>query len=301
MLTGVHFLLTYQCNFECDHCFLYCSPDADGVFTIGKVESALQQMKEMDSMKGAYFEGGEPFLYYPRMVESLRKAKQLGFSAGVVTNGYWAVSEQDAELWLKPLAGIGIDDLSVSDDTIHYPDGENNHAKRAVKIAKKLNIPCGSICIEEPKVIHDDKKWHGEPVVGGDVLFKGRSVDKMMDNLPRRTYSVFDECPHEDFKKPGRVHLDPFGNAQICQGISIGNIWQKPLKDIMADYDPKSHPVIGPILKGGPAELARKFNFDITPGFVDHCHLCFEIRRGLLDSFPDCLTPKQVYGVEKKD
>ena len=301
MLTGVHFLLTYQCTFECDHCFLYCSPDADGVFTIGKVESALQQMKEMDSMKGAYFEGGEPFLYYPLMVESLRQAKKLGFSAGVVTNGYWAVSEEDAELWLKPLAEIGIDDLSVSDDPIHYPDGEDNNAKRAVKIAEKLNIPCGSICIEEPKVIHDDKKWRGEPVVGGDVLFKGRSVDKMMDNLPRRTYSVFDECPHEDFEKPGRIHLDPFGNVQICQGISIGNIWRKPLKEIMADYDPKGHPVIGPILKGGPAELARKFNFDITPGFVDHCHLCFEIRRGLLDSFPDCLTPKQVYGVEKKD
>ncbi len=298
MLTGVHFLLTYQCTFECDHCFLYCSPDAAGVFTIGEVESALQQMKEMGSMKTAYFEGGEPFLYYPLMVESLRQAKKLGFSAGVVTNGYWAVSEEDAELWLKPLAEIGIDDLSVSDDPIHYPDGEDNNAKRAVKIAKKLNIPCGSICIEEPKVIHDDKKWRGEPVVGGDVLFKGRSVDKMMDNLPRRTYSVFDECPHEDFEKPGRIHLDPFGNVQICQGISIGNIWRKPLKEIMADYDPKGHPVIGPILKGGPAELARKFNFDITPGFVDHCHLCFEIRRGLLDSFPDCLAPKQVYGVE---
>lgn len=298
MLKSVHFLLTYQCNFECDHCFLYCAPDSDGVFTIGKVDSALRQMREMDSMKSACFEGGEPFLYYPLLVESLRRARQFGFSATVVTNGYWAVSEEDAELWLKPMAEIGIHDLSVSDDPIHYPEGQENHAKRAFEVAKKLNIPCGSICIEEPKVIRDEKKWRGEPVVGGDVLFKGRSVDKMLGNLPRRTYSVFDECPHEDLEKPGRVHLDPFGNIHLCQGIVIGNIWKKPLKEIMAEYDPESHPVIGPILKGGPAELARKFNFDITPGFVDHCHLCFEIRRGLLDSYPDCLTPKQVYGVE---
>lgn len=28
MLTGVHLLLTYTCNFACDHCFLYCGPEA---------------------------------------------------------------------------------------------------------------------------------------------------------------------------------------------------------------------------------------------------------------------------------
>ena len=30
MLTGIHFILTYTCNFECDHCFLYCSPKSKG-------------------------------------------------------------------------------------------------------------------------------------------------------------------------------------------------------------------------------------------------------------------------------
>ena len=33
MLTGIHFLLTYSCTSECDHCFLYCSPNAKGTFT----------------------------------------------------------------------------------------------------------------------------------------------------------------------------------------------------------------------------------------------------------------------------
>jgi hypothetical protein len=224
MLTGVHFLLTYKCTFECDHCFLYCGPNSEGTFTTDRVEELLGQMKEIDSVYATYFEGGEPFLYYPLMLESLRLSKSMGFKTGLVTNGYWAESERDAELWLKPIAEIGIDDLSVSDDPIHYPSGSENNAKRAVKAAGKLGIPCGSICIEEPKVIHDEKTWRGEPV----------------------------------------------------------------------------HPIIGPILKGGPAELARKYNFDITPGFVDHCHLCFLVRRGLVDRFPDTLTPKQVYGLDSE-
>ncbi|HBC47528.1 MAG TPA: hypothetical protein DCZ43_10810 [candidate division Zixibacteria bacterium] len=297
MLTGVHFLLTYKCVYECDHCFLYCSPSADGVFTISKVRAALDQMKEIKSIDTAYFEGGEPFMFYPLMVESLRMAKDMGFKVGIVTNGYWATSKEDALLWLEPLAKIGICDLSVSDDELHGDEGEVSPAKYAIEAAHALGFPCGSICIEAPKIIRDDKKWHGEPVVGGDVLFKGRAVDKLMEGLPRRDYSVFNECPHEELGSPERIHLDPFGNVHICQGISIGNINEYPLKKIFENYKPKTHPIIGPLLRGGPAELAREYKLDISDGFVDACHLCFEVRRNLLDRFPDCLTPKQIYGI----
>jgi MoaA/NifB/PqqE/SkfB family radical SAM enzyme len=296
MLTGVHFLLTYKCVYECDHCFLYCGPSAEGVFTISQVKAALAQMKEIKSIDTAYFEGGEPFMFYPLMVESLRLAKSMGYKVGIVTNGYWAISKEDALLWLEPLAKMGIIDLSVSDDKLHCDEGKVSPAKYAIEAARALSIPCDSICIEAPKVIRDDKKWQGEPVVGGDVLFKGRAVDKLIEGLPRRDYSVFNECPHEELAHPGRVHLDPFGNVHICQGISIGNINDTSLKKILNNYMPRSHPIIGPLLKGGPAELARKFDFDISAGFVDACHLCFGVRRKLLDRFPECLTPRQVYG-----
>jgi hypothetical protein len=296
MLTGVHFLLTYKCVYECDHCFLYCGPNAEGVFTLEQVRAALIQMKEIKSIKTAYFEGGEPFLYYPLLVESLRMSKNLGFEIGVVTNAYWATSKEDALIWLRPLAQIGVSDLSVSNDIFHAGEGENLSARYALEAARELGIPCDSICIEAPKVIRDDKKWLGEPVVGGDVLFKGRATDKLIEGLPRRDYSVFNECPHEELRNPGRVHLDPLGLVHICQGLVIGNINRNSLKQIMADYRPESHPLIGPLIRGGPAELARNFGFDTSAGFVDHCHLCYEVRRALLERFPDYLAPKQVYG-----
>jgi MoaA/NifB/PqqE/SkfB family radical SAM enzyme len=296
MLTGVHFLLTYKCTYECDHCFLYSGPSSEGVFTLDKIEKVLKQMKATKSVKTAYFEGGEPFLYYPLMLESLCLAKKMGFETGIVTNGYWATSPADAELWLRPLAEIGIDDLSISDDALHNGEEKESPAKNAIKAAGKLRLPFGSICIEAPKVVRGDKKWAGQPVVGGDVLFKGRAVDKLIKDLPRRDYATFDECPHEDLKDPGRVHVDPYGYAHVCQGLVIGNVFQKPLKKMMTDYRPESDPIIGALLRGGPAELARSFKFDASSGFVDHCHLCFEIRRSLLDRFPDTLAPRQVYG-----
>ncbi|SHI54525.1 hypothetical protein SAMN02745216_00118 [Desulfatibacillum alkenivorans DSM 16219] len=41
MLTGIHVLLPYMCNYECDHCFLYCSPRASGTFTLAKMKDLI--------------------------------------------------------------------------------------------------------------------------------------------------------------------------------------------------------------------------------------------------------------------
>ena len=95
---------------------------------------------------------------------------------------------------------------------------------------------------------------------------------------------------------PGRVHVDPFGNLHICQGISIGNVLERSLSEIMAEYDPDAHPVVGPLVAGGPAELVRRYDLPHNEGYADHCHLCYESRRVLRQRFPDMLTPDQMYG-----
>jgi hypothetical protein len=96
--------------------------------------------------------------------------------------------------------------------------------------------------------------------------------------------------------EPSRIHLDPFGNVFVCQGISIGNAWVEPLAKILADYAPESDPIVGPLLRGGPAELVRQHELDGIDSGVDHCEVCFTARRRLLDRFDACLRPRQVYG-----
>jgi MoaA/NifB/PqqE/SkfB family radical SAM enzyme len=62
MLTGIHVILTYACNFECDHCFLYRSPRSQGTFTIGQVTHVLDEAKKIGTVDWIFYEGGEPFL-----------------------------------------------------------------------------------------------------------------------------------------------------------------------------------------------------------------------------------------------
>ena len=39
-LTGIHILLTYKCDRQCDHCFVFGAPNARGTFT-SAMEKAL--------------------------------------------------------------------------------------------------------------------------------------------------------------------------------------------------------------------------------------------------------------------
>ena len=54
------------------------------------------------------------------------------------------------------------------------------------------------------------------------------------------------------------MHLDPYGNVQLCQGLSMGNAWQTPLALLAKNYDATTHPITGALLNGGPAQLVKK-------------------------------------------
>jgi MoaA/NifB/PqqE/SkfB family radical SAM enzyme len=313
-LTGLHILLTYSCNYECDHCFVWGSPWQTGAFTLNQLEDVFQQAQKIGSIRKIYFEGGEAFLYYPILVEAVGRARRLGFSVGIVTNGYWATGAEDAWIWLQPLAAAGLDNLEVSCDlfhgegengTLHSPD-EAPEVLVAKAAARDLFIDTGTISIEPPTGYRDPAASEpGRPVTGGGVMYRGRAAEKLVDGLPRQPLNSFTECPYENLVDPGRIHLDPFGNLHICQGIVIGNLFERPLEQIINDYEPSNHPIVGPLLEGGPAGLARQFDLEgqlsepplHKSGFVDACHLCYTARQELRTRYPAELGPDQMYGV----
>ena len=301
MLTGIHFLLTYTCIFECDHCFLYCGPEAMGTFTAKQIRQVLDEAEKIGTVEWIYFEGGEAFLYYPLLLEGVRLAKQRGFKVGIVSNCFWANDEHDAELWLKPLHDIGIDDLSLSDDAFHQGnvDEKDNTARKAYAAAKRMGLPVSSICIEKPEITiaAGDNPEKGQPVIGGGAMLRGRAVEKLTEGLPRAPYDQFTTCPHEELEHPGRVHVDPFGHVHICQGISMGNMWKTPLSILVKEYDAGRHPICGPLIKGGPAGLAETHQVKHDTTYIDACHFCSLLRKEMMGLFPDYLAPKQVYGL----
>ncbi len=300
-LTGLHLLMTYQCTFECDHCFVWGSPFQTGTMTLSQVRELLDQGEELGTIQSIAFEGGEAFMYYATLLESIRMVKARGWHPQIVTNAYWAISLEDATAALRPLVEAGLDSIYVSDDAYHGSVDKDSPPALAVQAARKLGLATNTIAIasaEESAPGTSIEK--GQPITGGAVMFRGRAAAELVPGLPRRPWQELITCPYEDLADPSRVHIDSLGYVHLCQGLTIGNIWTRALVDIMATYDPKTHPIVAPLLEGGPAALARAFEVPHEEAYVDECHLCYDVRDLLRHQQAQWLGPDQMYGVPEE-
>jgi len=294
-LSGLHLLLTYECNYECDHCFVWGGPSQTGTMTVETIEHILAQARALGTIEWIYFEGGEAFLYAETLGAGIRLAKESGFKVGIVSNAWWATTDTDAMEWLRPLAGL-VDDLSISSDAYHGSHEGVNYPEIARRVAQQLGIPVDFISVAAPEAVDVAPVAGQLPAGESAVVYRGRAADVLASRVEAKPWEQFDECPWEDLRQPERVHVDPFGNLHICQGISIGNLLKRPLAEIMGDYDADNHPIVGPLIAGGPAEIVRRYGLVHDEAYADHCHLCYRSRCALRQRFPDVLTPDQMYG-----
>lgn len=264
--------------------------------TIKDVREILRQGKSVRTVKSIYFEGGEPFLYYPVMLKGVQMAAQMGFKVGLLSNGYWGTNVEDAVEWLRPFKGI-VQGVSISTDLYHYSEKFSRQAKNAEAAAKKLGIPIGFLQIAQPDAMKVAKTVGQLPEGESAVMYRGRAVEKLTKDAIKKPWTEFIECPYENLRDPGRVHVDPMGNMHICQGISVGNMLKTPLSKICKNYDPDRDPIIGPLLKGGPVELVKQYKLPHKNEYADACHMCYEARLALREKFPKILTPNQMYGI----
>jgi hypothetical protein len=301
VLTGIHVLLSYMCNLECDHCFVYSSPTSGGTFTLAQLRGLMEEAARISSVEWIYFEGGEPFLFYPLMREGIRMARAKGFQVGLVTNAYYGTGEEDARIWLKPLVDLGVSLISISDDSFHFGGEGESPGQIVRKAAAALGIAENSISIDKPSAESclERDQARGEEITRGYAMFRGRAAEKLAPGMPTKPWRELDECLYEDLSSPKRVHVDSYGHVHICQGLSMGNMWKTPLSSMVRSYDAGVHPVCGPLRRGGPAQLALEYDIEPEDGYVDACHFCYLVRLALLKRFPEYLGPRQVYGLEE--
>ena len=184
----------------------------------------------------------------------------------------------------------------MSSDLYHYDVKLSQQAKFATRAAENLGIPVGVISVAQPEDIDAAAAVGQLPMGESAVMYHGRAAEKLAPRATKYPWEQFKECPYENLLDPGRIHVDPFGYLHICQGITIGNLFQVPLREICDNYDPDSHPITGPLLKGGPVALVSHYDLPHRDAYADACELCYESRIKLREQYPVELAPDQVYG-----
>lgn len=73
-----------------------------------------------------------------------------------------------------------------------------------------------------------------------------------------------------DIRAPRMVEIHPGGWVNLCAGLALGNAHQRPLDEILAEYDPDAHPLIGVLAREGPSgllKLAQRHGYSPARGY----------------------------------
>lgn len=315
-LDGIHFLVTYRCTYACDHCFVWGSPNAEATMTLAQLTSVIDQGAEL-GLAEVYFEGGEPTLAYPVVLAAAKHARELDLDVGIVSNCFWATSLEDARLWLAPFAELGVADLSLSSYAYFVENADEEHLRDAVLAARELGIPTSVLEVGAPADIGVPGACSGNVAA---VMHKGRAAVALAPARASRPPATLTTCPHENLADPGRAHVGPDGELQICQGVSGGNVFagadgppssdvlttprRDGLRAVLDAYDPEARPVVRELLAGGPWALARAAgHVPQRSYYADECHLCYEVRVALRSAgrHLEVVAPGQCYGENEAD
>jgi hypothetical protein len=270
-------------------------------------------------LEGILLFGGEPFLCYDLLRESVPLAASLAQQLYVFTNGYWATDEDIARRRLAGLQAAGLDYILFSVDAFHQDRIPLERIAIGIDAAQELGY----------STVEIDNRYLGAPeldnafnrrtranmtrlaelcnlsevtVHQGPARMVGRAVDEL-SHLAASQSPALDACPLPgylggDLRAVTGVEIHPGGWVNLCAGLALGNTHERPLDRILADYDPDAHPIIRALAHGGPAQLlrlAQQNGYEPADEYVDGCHLCYEARRFLRPAYPDHLAPAHPY------
>jgi MoaA/NifB/PqqE/SkfB family radical SAM enzyme len=262
--------------------------------------------------------GGEPFIHYDLLRESIALAAPLA-PVLVFTNGYWATDPDTARQRLAELQAVGLDYILFSVDALHQEHTPLERVAIGIDAARELGYSTIEIDNRYVGASDADNSFNQYTqeimvrlaevcdlsdvnVTQGPSQMVGRAADELSSYLATQP-TLPAECPLPDYLggdlcAPTGVEIHPGGWVNLCAGLALGNVQQRPLDEILADYDPDAHPIIHVLAQEGPIgllRLAQCHGYSPAGGYVDGCHLCYLVRCFLRSYYPDCLAPARVY------
>ncbi len=139
--TDVGLAVTEQCPVGCRHCLSSSStmqvPDMPAPETH---LNWIAKVSRVDRCTAITITGGEPFLYFQRLLQVVDGCRTRGLSANVFTSAYWATSDEIAADKLKQLAHAGLTGITVSADEYHQERVPQANVARVLNAARECGL-----------------------------------------------------------------------------------------------------------------------------------------------------------------
>jgi organic radical activating enzyme len=114
------FVATNKCTAACQNCCFQCRPQNKDRLTLRKMKEYVDQAVEAyDTIEILIITGGECFTLGQDLERIIKYASDKGLLTRVVTNGYWAKSQEKATVRLKSLVESGLCEINFSTGDEH--------------------------------------------------------------------------------------------------------------------------------------------------------------------------------------
>lgn len=135
-------VLTAKCTAKCGHCSASCGPQRTEALAPTHVQQVMEEAARINDGEALHFDitGGEPFMDFEQLCDTLAHARRLGGGVSCVTNAFWARSDAIALEKLRILRDLGLELLSVSVSRFHEEFVPLASVERALRAAKQLGI-----------------------------------------------------------------------------------------------------------------------------------------------------------------
>ncbi len=295
-LSTISLMLTYKCTIACPHCIVGAGPNRKEEMSLRHaldwIDEAASYRKGM--IKGIALTGGEPFYNISNLVEISSHAKQSGFVVSVVTNAFWAVTEEQAIETLQRVPALQM--ISISTDIYHQQFITLENIRNAVQAARQLgrhyNI---AICTdsdedERYKAILDTLKTFIEPEkIRIAITFPAGRAQKHQHTFNHQTSP---EPTVSACSMTSAPVVFPDGKVMACIGplltlpescpMCLGNLQKQTLAEILDQAE--LNPVLHIIRVWGPHKLVsllREYEHgDLLPKEYicnSHCDICYKL------------------------
>lgn len=135
-------VLTSRCNALCTHCTTSCGPRVKQYLSDEDIARVMSEAAGIEDGVPLRFHltGGEPFLDFERLLNTVSIGARLKGSVSVVTNAFWAKSESVARDKLEALQATGLSLMGVSVSRFHQQYVPLENARIALKTAADLGL-----------------------------------------------------------------------------------------------------------------------------------------------------------------
>jgi len=303
-------ILTYKCSAACRHCCFACSPKKPHAFM--SKDDAVEYLREFWKLdRVIHIAGGEPFIFYERLLEIVQEANRLGVPPHFVeTNASWCVSDELTEKRFRELKNAGLLGMYISADIYHQEFVSPDRVRRGIRIAREIfgaeNVAAASADsdFEALADISKDEEKFRERVSAGPPVLVGSAARTLAHYLDERPIQELDlQRPWGTYNPSWgfnwEIHVDQYGNVQTNCGVVLFNAKKVPLASSFLNEKFREDNPIAKVLceegVGGLLKLAEERGYQRKNGYCQKCYLCFELRSFLRPYFPEFLAPDEIY------